>query len=590
MEYGFEKKLYPSQVRLIEDVINTINSKKTAIVSSPTGTGKTLSLLCALTKFLRKPSEEEDLFELFNNTSKTKIYYCSRTHSQLAQAIGELKKCKHRHRSVILGSRKMYCINKRVNQITNPDLLNEKCREMVRDNCCQYYEKKHYTPEILDIEELKSHGIKEGFCPYYYAKNQASECEMVFLPYNLLFTVEGRKSLDISLKDKIVVVDEAHNIYDAVIQLNSAEISWSTIKLISGAKGLNTSLKTIISNILAFRSKIGNESGAINECVYTVIDFIVECGLMNFNMLEIADFIEKTRMAQKNDMKCIFEFSKFLKLLTFSDQSGRVFVNRFRVKFSCMNPKMYFEELKECASVIFAGGTMEPIAHLKQIFPELLYYNYPAVNENFLSLIIPETVTGKQINTSYNYRNEQLDDVINTLVALSNPVVTGGIIIFVPSRQFMDQIKNSQKLSNFRRKVYFEGNILFENFKNEPEILIAVMNGSLSEGVNFSDDVCRLLIIVGVPYPIKTVEIAERSKFVSNYETLVAMKTVNQTVGRAVRHKNDFAAIIFLDSRYMTLKEKLSPWLCSKTKIYNFGEGYAKINTFLRDAHKKALE
>lgn len=593
MEYGFSKNLYPSQVKLIQDVISTINQKKMAIVSSPTGTGKTLSLLCALTSFVKKPTQEENLFELFSCTNRTKIYYCSRTHSQLSQVVSELKSCTHQYKSVVLGSRRVYCVNSEVSKITDIDLLNDRCREMVRDGSCRYYGREHYVQETLDIEELKAAGRRECFCPYYYSKNRSAECEIVLLPYNLLFTAEGRRSLDISLKDKIVVVDEAHNIYDAVIQLNSAELTWHSIKLISNAKGLTEDLRLIISNILSFRSRVfqgsqfDKENSTGDERVYSVVSFLIDCKVAKFNMLEVADFIEKSRLAQKNDMKSIFEFAKFLKLLTFSDDSGRVFASSNKIKFSCVNPKMYFEELNACASVIFAGGTMEPIANLKTVFPEILYFNYPAVNENFESVIVAETVTGKQVNLSFSYRNEQADDVLNTLVALSNPVVTGGIIIFVPSKQFMELFRRSEKIANFRRRVYFGDDVSLDSFRSKPEILIAVMGGSLSEGINFSDEMCRLLIVVGVPYPTRSAEVAERSKAIKDYETLVAMKTVNQTVGRAIRHKDDYAAIVLLDCRYLGLKEKLSPWLYSKTKICKFPEGLVRVNSFLKCSSNK---
>lgn len=41
-----------------------------------------------------------------------KIYFCSRTHSQIKQAINEFQNCAYGHlRSAVLGSRKHLCIN-----------------------------------------------------------------------------------------------------------------------------------------------------------------------------------------------------------------------------------------------------------------------------------------------------------------------------------------------------------------------------------------------------------------------------------------------------------------------------------------------
>ncbi|CAD7950551.1 unnamed protein product [Amoebophrya sp. A25] len=44
------------------------------------------------------------------------------------------------------------------------------------------------------------------------------------------------------------------------------------------------------------------------------------------------------------------------------------------------------------------------------------------------------------------------------------------------------------------------------------------------------------------------------------------MKAVNQCVGRAIRHKNDWAALLLLDQRYASgrVKEDISSWLRSR--------------------------
>ena len=48
IEVKFPFEPYSAQVKYMEKVIKTLNKKKThALLESPTGTGKTLSLLCA---------------------------------------------------------------------------------------------------------------------------------------------------------------------------------------------------------------------------------------------------------------------------------------------------------------------------------------------------------------------------------------------------------------------------------------------------------------------------------------------------------------------------------------------------------------
>jgi chromosome transmission fidelity protein 1 len=52
-----------------------------------------------------------------------------------------------------------------------------------------------------------------------------NEKNKVALPYNVLFQKEARESFSISLKNQIVIIDEAHNLIDSISQIHSVEIS-----------------------------------------------------------------------------------------------------------------------------------------------------------------------------------------------------------------------------------------------------------------------------------------------------------------------------------------------------------------------------
>jgi chromosome transmission fidelity protein 1 len=57
------------------------------------------------------------------------------------------------------------------------------------------------------------------------------------------------------------------------------------------------------------------------------------------------------------------------------------------------------------------------------------------------------------------------------------------------------------------------------------------------------------------------------------------MKAVNQSIGRAVRHKNDYATILLLDERYnRTLnKNALPDWIKRSLKTFTFKETFRNI-------------
>lgn len=59
----------------------------------------------------------------------SQVYYCSRTHSQLAQFVREVQKTKFGDdvRLVSIGSRANMCINESVRRLASNSLMNERC-------------------------------------------------------------------------------------------------------------------------------------------------------------------------------------------------------------------------------------------------------------------------------------------------------------------------------------------------------------------------------------------------------------------------------------------------------------------------------
>jgi chromosome transmission fidelity protein 1 len=112
--------------------------------------------------------------------------------------------------------------------------------------------------------------------------------------------------------------------------------------------------------------------------------------------------------------------------------------------------------------------------------------------------------------------------------------------------------------------------------------MLCVCGGKLSEGINFKDALGRLVVMVGLPYanpeePELKARVAylderegaffhdahknklnERGGFKTRgrrYYEALCMRSVNQSVGRAIRHVGDYAAILLCDRRYVTAPE-----------------------------------
>nr|XP_012628428.1 regulator of telomere elongation helicase 1 isoform X1 [Microcebus murinus]XP_012628429.1 regulator of telomere elongation helicase 1 isoform X1 [Microcebus murinus]XP_012628430.1 regulator of telomere elongation helicase 1 isoform X1 [Microcebus murinus]XP_012628431.1 regulator of telomere elongation helicase 1 isoform X1 [Microcebus murinus]XP_012628432.1 regulator of telomere elongation helicase 1 isoform X1 [Microcebus murinus] len=239
---------YKCQQEYMTKVLECLQKKVNGILESPTGTGKTLCLLCttlAWREHLRDTISAHKIAErvqgeLFldralsswGNAAATtdgdpiacysdipKIIYASRTHSQLTQVIGELRNTSYRPKVCVLGSREQLCIHPEVKKQESNHVQIHLCRKKVASRSCHFYnnvegkslEQELATP-ILDIEDLVKSGSKHRVCPYYLSRNLKPQADIIFMPYNYLLDAKSRKAHNIDLKGTVVIFDEAHNV------------------------------------------------------------------------------------------------------------------------------------------------------------------------------------------------------------------------------------------------------------------------------------------------------------------------------------------------------------------------------------------
>lgn len=104
-------------------------------------------------------------------------------------------------------------------------------------------------------------------------------------------------------------------------------------------------------------------------------------------------------------------------------------------------------------------------------------------------------------------------------------------------------------------------------------LLTAVMGGRLSEGINFADRLGRCVVVVGLPYPnpsdpklqltMHHLKATGDATLERRYYEALCMRSVNQSIGRCLRHARDHAAIVLVDDRYSTpvVRQQLPKWI-----------------------------
>ena len=74
----------------------------------------------------------------------------------------------------------------------------------------------HKDPLLLDVSSPSSATTDSSPCPYYVSRALVASADLVFCPYNYLLDPTIRGSMNLSLKDAVVVLDEAHNVEDTL--------------------------------------------------------------------------------------------------------------------------------------------------------------------------------------------------------------------------------------------------------------------------------------------------------------------------------------------------------------------------------------
>uniref|UniRef100_A0A8C3Y1H4 DEAD/H-box helicase 11 n=1 Tax=Catharus ustulatus TaxID=91951 RepID=A0A8C3Y1H4_CATUS len=332
----------------------------------------------------------------------------------------------------------------------------------------------------------------------------------------------------------------------------------------------------------------------------------------------------------------LMQIEGFLSALTNANQDGRVIFNRqgtvgqSSLKFLLLNPAVHFAKVvEECRAVIIAGGTMQPVADFREqllccagVDPARIVEfscGHVIPPENILPLILCSGPSNQELEFTYQTRDlpQMMDETGRILCNLCN-VIPGGVVCFFPSYEYEKQVYGHWEKTGLLSRLSAKKKIFQEPKKaNQVEqvlveyakcikrcsqtggqmtgaLLLSVVGGKMSEGINFSDDLGRCVIMVGMPYPnIRSPELQEKMTWLDKtmpraggqapsrvlIENL-CMKAVNQSIGRAIRHQQDFASIVLLDHRYArpAIFNKLPQWIRERTQVKPaFGSAFAEL-------------
>ncbi|XP_059134655.1 ATP-dependent DNA helicase DDX11 isoform X1 [Peromyscus eremicus] len=361
------------------------------------------------------------------------------------------------------------------------------------------------------------------------------------------------------------------------------------------------------------------------------------------------DSLEEGQATAPRPASPLMHIEAFLAALTTANQDGRVILSRqgsvgqSSLKFLLLNPAVHFAQVvKECRAVVIAGGTMQPVSDFREQLLACSGVEAERVVEfscghvippdNILPLIICSGPSNQQLEFTYQRRElpQMMEETGRILCNLCN-VVPGGVVCFFPSYEYLRQVHAHWDKTGLLARLSVKKK-LFQEPKRASQVeqvltayskcitcciqagghltgalLLSVVGGKMSEGINFSDDLGRCVVMVGMPYPnLKSPELQEKMAYLD--QTLprtqgqappgkmlienLCMKAVNQSIGRAIRHQRDFASIVLLDHRYArpAVLAKLPAWIRDRVEVKaTFGPAFAAMRKFHREKSHPCL-
>lgn len=282
----------------------------------------------------------------------------------------------------------------------------------------------------------------------------------------------------------------------------------------------------------------------------------------------------------------------------------------------CLTPSITMQILKSLQPrcFILTSGTLSPLDSYEfelGIDFEVKLENPHVINDDQLCVIVARKgPNGIPFNSSYTKKSDEYKEEIGNFVVSLSRVIPDGMLIFFPSYSSLQETLQNWKINKIEDKTIWEtidtnkkiiiepkeSSQLQKSIKdyeyeidngNKGAIYMAVCRGKASEGIDFSHRYGRAVLVIGLPFPphkdpkivLKMAYLNEISKKIEksskNLKTLSglewynqqASRAVNQAIGRVLRNRYDYGAIILVDERFATNKDQISKWIRPHIKV-----------------------
>ncbi|MBU4266476.1 MAG: ATP-dependent DNA helicase [Candidatus Altiarchaeota archaeon] len=579
------KDVRDGQREFMQDVESSLREGKHLMAHAPTGLGKTAAVI--------SPALE---FSLKNNKT---VFFLTPKHTQHTIVIDTLKRIHKKFKTSfvavdIIG--KQWTCPHKVRDLDSRE-FNEFCRAIKREERCKYYnsvrrgklsEKAKQMIAKVKMEPMHAEKVAElcsdkGLCPYEIATEIGKDANVIVCDYFHIFSPQVRKAflskLNKELDNMILVIDEAHNLPSRVRKLLSNNLTeFSLNRAVGEANFLGfKTLADDFRDIAGILRELGKGMAKFDERKVKKDEFadalIGKVGMKYNEFVEsVNDLGEEVLNIPNRHRSYSKAIGGFLDSWDKEDRGYARILKKGKdtvLSRTCLDPSLSsMTVFDDSYSSVFMSGTLIPVGMymdvmgLKPERTELREYMSPFPEENRLLLLVPGVTTKFSERSDYMYR--RYARIISEIAA----EVPGNLAVFFPSYQVMDSVGGNMKgikksILAERREMKKDDRIQLCNrlvnlSANGGGILLGVQAGSLSEGVDYANNLLDAVIVVGLPLETPTLEIKSLIEYYDfkfergwDYGYIYpAMNRALQAAGRCIRSETDRGAIVLMDERF----------------------------------------
>lgn len=561
------KQYRVGQEKLAKGTYVTIAQNKKMFAQAPTGVGKTISTIFPSVKAVGE-NKIDKIFYLTAKTIGAKV---------AEESFDKMREQGLKFRNITLTAKDKVCFKG-----------DAKCNPVSCEYARNYYGKLNnviltmleneyvFTREVID-----DYARKNKLCPFELSLDLSLYADAVICDYNYVFDPNvylKRYFSEGAQCNCTFLIDEAHNLVDRARNMYSAEINTkvltNALEVCTGEfSGISTLILDVLKIINMYEQQcIRNEYSSV-EFPSDLTDSIVKLSE------QLSALFHRSKYTKSNDFNKLSDLytmcNHFANISELYDDCYTFCIEQREstiLKLLCIDPSRNLKRgYEKGKSAIIFSATLSPLGYFKNILGGDKD-SYGVMLDSPFDIKNREILVVDNISTKYKDREYSYDAIVEQINAVIS-CKTGNYMVFLPSFEYMNKVKERFNIKYPNIKTISQDNIMSElerevylfKFKSKPTqtmVSFNVISGIFSEGIDFKGDKLIGSIIVGVGLPMICLErnvIKDYFQQQNGYGfdfayTFPGINRVVQAAGRVIRTENDKGIIMLIDDRFKTAK------------------------------------